>query len=319
MKKTILEYLGILTGCFITSVAFVFFINPYKLVPGGVFGASIVLHNLFPSLQVGTFGYIIGIPLLIMSYLFLGKNIGARTLVASLVTPMMMNILTDLAYPTTEAIHALDPALIAGGHLNLTNDLILTCLIGAMLVGLGEGFIMRNKATSGGSDIVAMLIHKFLHVRFSRALLCVDATVVLFGLVVIGFGLGSVNPAPNSWLLSGYSLVCIFITSRTVAYTVSGAKDNKLIFIITEHDKRDMRDFILNKLDRTATVLESRGLFSLQEKATLMMVVRMREVNEVTTSLKQIDPNAFVIVTDAYDTFGERWKELPEKGDFQLS
>ena len=318
MKKIILEYLGILAGCFITSVAFVFLINPYKLVPGGVYGTSIVLHNLFPTFQVGTFGYMISIPLLIMSYFFLGKNIGARTLVASLVTPFMMNVLTTLAYPTQEAMQALDPEQLFGGNLNLSNDLILACIIGPVIVGIGEGIMMRCKATSGGSDIVAMLIHKYLRVRFTNALLAVDSAVIFFGLLVIGLGLGTETPAKNAWLLSGYSLICIVIMSKTVAYVISGEKNNKLIFIITDHDKWELRDFIIEKLDRTATVITSHGLYSQQDKATLMMVVRMKEVDEVTTAIGHIDPKAFVIVTDAYNTFGLRWKSFPQRHQLNL-
>lgn len=318
MKKIILEYLGILAGCFITSVAFVFLINPYKLVPGGVYGTSIVLHNLFPTFQVGTFGYMISIPLLIMSYFFLGKNIGARTLVASLVTPFMMNVLTTLAYPTQEAMQALDPEQLFGGNLNLSNDLILACIIGPVIVGIGEGIMMRCKATSGGSDIVAMLIHKYLRVRFTNALLAVDSAVIFFGLLVIGLGLGTETPAKNAWLLSGYSLICIVIMSKTVAFVISGEKNNKLIFIITDHDKWELRDFIIEKLDRTATVITSHGLYSQQDKATLMMVVRMKEVDEVTTAIGHIDPKAFVIVTDAYNTFGLRWKSFPQRHQLNL-
>ena len=110
MKRNIIEYLGIILACFITSVAFVFFINPYKLVPGGVFGTSIVLHNLFPAIQVGTFSYMISIPLLILSYLCLGKNFGVRTVLTALLTPLMMNVLTTLAYPNVEAMQSLDPS-----------------------------------------------------------------------------------------------------------------------------------------------------------------------------------------------------------------
>lgn len=318
MKRIILEYLGIIIGCFITSVAFVFFINPYKLVPGGVYGTSIVLHNLFPSFQVGTFGYMISIPLLIISYFVLGKNIGARTLVASLVTPTMMNVITALAYPNEEAMQTLNPALIAGGNLDLSNDLILACILGPIIVGLGEGIMMRCRATSGGSDIVAMLIHKFMRVRFTNALITVDAIVVGFGLLVIGLGLGTQTPEKNAWLLSGYSLICIVIMSKTVAYVISGEKNNKLIFIITDHDKWEVRDFILEELDRTATVLTSHGLYSQQDKATLMMVVRMKEVDEVTTAIGKIDPKAFVIVTDAYNTFGLRWKNFPQRHQLNL-
>lgn len=84
MKKEINGWLNILLGCIILAAGFVFFINPYNIVPGGVYGASIVLHNLFPSVQVGTFGYMFDIPLLILSVIFLGTKLGARTIAAAL-------------------------------------------------------------------------------------------------------------------------------------------------------------------------------------------------------------------------------------------
>ena len=319
MKRTIFEYLGIIAGCAIVSFAFVFFINPYKLVPGGVFVTSIVLHNLFPMVQVGTFGYIIGIPLLFASYFVLGKGIGGKTLVASLVSPFLMNIFSSLAYPNEEALHSLDPSLLAGGCLNLSHDMILACIIGPVLIGVGEGIMMRCRATSGGSDVVAMMINKFLHIKFSFALLLVDATVVLFGLVVIGMGIGTESAEQHSWVLSGYSLICIFIMSKTVAFVVSGSKTNKLMFIITDKDNEEMRQFILKDMDRTATVIPSTGLYRQGEKSTLMMVVRMHEVDVVTRNITRFDPLAFVIVTDAYDTFGERWKKFPDKSAVILS
>lgn len=319
MKKTIAEYLGILLGCAIVSLAFVFFINPYKLVPGGVFGTSIVLHNLFPMIQVGTFGYMIAIPLLFASYFALGKGIGGRTLVASLASPLFMNIFSELAYPTTEALHNLDPTQLAGGCLDLSNDLILACIIGPVLIGVGEGIMMRCRATSGGSDVVAMMINKYLHVKFSFALLSVDAAVVLFGLLVIGMGIGTESAGEHSWVLSGYSLVCIFIMSKVLSFVVSGSKNNKLMFIVTDKDNEEMRQFILKDMDRTATVIPSRGLYQQGEKSTLMMVVRMHEVDIVTTRITEFDPNVFVIVTDAYDTFGERWKDFPDKSAVILS
>ncbi|WP_373750330.1 YitT family protein, partial [Jeotgalibaca porci] len=108
------------------AAGFVYFINPYNLVPGGVYGASIVLHNLFPSVQVGTFGYMFDIPLLIISVLFLGTKLGARTIVAALFTPLAMNTLSILSYPSKEALHRLDPAELLGGCINMTEHLMLT-------------------------------------------------------------------------------------------------------------------------------------------------------------------------------------------------
>lgn len=318
MKKTVFDYLGIAFGSAMVSVAFVFFINPYKLVPGGVFGASIVLHNLFPGIQVGTFGYMIGIPLLLASYFLLGKGIGARTLVASLLGPCIMNVVTTLAYPNAEAMRSLDPSQLAGGVLDLSNDLILACIVGPVMIGVGEGIMMRCKATSGGSDVVAMLLHKYCHIKFSKALMMVDGLVILSGLLVIGMGMGTGEAGGKSWILSGYSLICIFIMTKMVEFVVSGNKNNKLMFIVTEKNQEEMRQFVLKELDRTATVFPSHGLYANGEKDTLMMVVRMHEVDIVISRITEFDPNVFVIVTDAYDTFGERWNEFPDGNTLRL-
>lgn len=319
IKKHIFDYLGIISGCLIVSVAFVFFINPYRLVPGGVFGTSIVLHSLFPDVQVGTFSYFIAIPLLLAAYFLLGKGIGVKTLVATLVTPMFMNILSMLAYPDAEALHALDPTRLAGGQIDLSHDLILATIMGGVLVGVGEGLIVRCRATSGGSDIVGMMLSKYLHIKFSWALMMTDMTVVVFGLVVIGLGLGGQTDTPQSWMLSCYSVICIYIISKTLSFVVSGSKNNKLVFIVTQTNYEQMQDFILNRLDRTATVIPSRGLYSSTDQHTLMLVVRRQEVDTVTKTVAEIDPNVFVIVTDSYDIYGYRWKDFPDKSDLQLN
>ena len=237
MKKTISGWLNILVGCIILAAGFVFFINPYNIVPGGVYGASIVLHNLFPSIQVGTFGYMFDIPLLILSVIFLGTKLGARTIAAALTTPLLMNVMSRLAYPTREALHALDPSQLLGGIMDLSDHLMLTSVMGAVLIGIGSGIVVKNQATTGGSDIVAMMLQKYMHIRFSRAILLVDGIVVCFGLLVIGFGLGSGEiPEEPSVYLSLYSLIAIFICSRVIAYMITGAKNDKLIFVISDKE-----------------------------------------------------------------------------------
>ena len=112
MKKTVYSWVSILLGCTILAAGFVFFINPYNIIPGGVYGASIVLHNLFPSIQVGTFGYMFDIPLLILSVVLLGAKLGSRTIAAALVTPFIMNMLSRVAYPTQEALERLSVSVV---------------------------------------------------------------------------------------------------------------------------------------------------------------------------------------------------------------
>ncbi len=318
MKKAIISWAGIFIGCIILAAGFVYFINPYNLVPGGVYGASIVLHNIFPSIQVGTFGYMFDIPLLILSVILLGAKLGARTIVAALFTPLVMNVLSILSYPSEEALHALDPTQLLGGCMDMTDHLMLTSVIGAAVIGIGCGIVVRSQATTGGTDIVAMILQKYCHIRFSRAILLVDGLVVTFGLVVIGFGIGNPDDVNQpSWHLSFYSLIAIFVTSRVVAYVINGEKNDKLLFVISDMKMTALHDYIIKDLDRTATCIKSSGLYTKSDKEMLFLVVSYKEVNGIKQKIKEVDPHAFVVVTDAYDAFGEGWKQLPSAGELQ--
>lgn len=318
MKKAIISWAGIFIGCIILAAGFVYFINPYNLVPGGVYGASIVLHNIFPSIQVGTFGYMFDIPLLILSVILLGAKLGARTIVAALFTPLVMNVLSILSYPSEEALHALDPTQLLGGCMDMTDHLMLTSVIGAAVIGIGCGIVVRSQATTGGTDIVAMILQKYCHIRFSRAILLVDGLVVTFGLVVIGFGIGNPDDVNQpSWHLSFYSLIAIFVTSRVVAYVINGEKNDKLLFVISDMKMAALHDYIIKDLDRTATCIKSSGLYTKSDKEMLFLVVSYKEVNGIKQKIKEVDPRAFVVVTDAYDAFGEGWKQLPSAGELQ--
>ena len=318
MKDTFFAWLKIFVGCTIMAAGFVYFINPYNIVPGGVYGASIVLHNLFPSVMVGTFGYMFDVPLLILSMLLLGAKLGLRTIVAALFTPLAMNTLSWLAYPDQAALQSLDPNLLLGGILNLKDHLMLTTIMGATIIGIGEGMVIRCQATTGGTDIVAMLLQKFAHIKFSTGIFLADGVVVFSGLLVIGFGLGSNEPIQQgACYLSLYSLISIFITSRVLARVINGAKNDKLLFVISEKELHALHEYILKDLDRTATRIKSSGLYTKNDKEMIFIVVSYKEVQGIKQMIKQADPRAFVVVTDAYDAFGEGWKQLPDKGEVQ--
>ncbi len=314
IRKMVRSWSGILLGSVILAAGFVFFINPYGIVPGGTYGASIVLHHLFPSIQVGTFGYMFEIPLLLLSLWLLGSKLGAKTMVASLITPLIMNLMSKAVYPTQQALQALDASQMLDGRLDMSNHLILAVIFGSLLIGLGAGIVVNSGATTGGSDIIALLMQKYLQIRFSSAILVVDGLVVLFGLLVIGLSAGAGHEAV---FLSFYSLVSIHLISRVLARTINGAKDEKLIFVISATELAPLRDFILRDLDRTATCIKSSGLYTGEEKQMLFLVVSYKEVSRVKECVREADPGAFVVVTDAYDTYGEGWKPLPKAGDVQ--
>ena len=312
---------AIVLGCLIMAVGYSYFVSPYNIVPGGVYGMGIVLHNVFPSIQVGTFGYMIDVPLLASAIIVFGRQFGGRTLFAACLTPGLINLLSWIAFPNQEALEALDPKQLFGGVIDLSNDLMLASLLGAVLIGLGVGLVLRNQATTGGTDIIAMYLQKFAKMKFSTGILLADSCVVLSGLLVIGFGVGSGADCEavegGSWLLSFYSLITIYVSSRVLAYVIDGASYDKLLFIISENHHAELRDFIIEDMDRSGTYIKGKGMYTDQDREMIFVVVSRKEVHLVQNKVREIDPKAFMVVTDAYETFGEGFKQFPDKDTIQ--
>ena len=312
---------AIVLGCLIMAVGYSYFVSPYNIVPGGVYGMGIVLHNVFPSIQVGTFGYMIDVPLLASAIIVFGRQFGGRTLFAACLTPGLINLLSWIAFPNQEALEALDPKQLFGGVIDLSNDLMLASLLGAVLICLGVGLVLRNQATTGGTDIIAMYLQKFAKMKFSTGILLADSCVVLSGLLVIGFGVGSGADREavegGSWLLSFYSLITIYVSSRVLAYVIDGASYDKLLFIISENHHAELRDFIIEDMDRSGTYIKGKGMYTDQDREMIFVVVSRKEVHLVQNKVREIDPKAFMVVTDAYETFGEGFKQFPDKDTIQ--
>ena len=271
-RRRIKSVLWLVCGSILMSAGFVLFMNPYQVVPGGVYGLGIVLHALFPSIQVGTFGLMFDIPLLLI--------------------PVLMNTMT---YFIGE-----NPATMFGGKMDLSNDLFLVCIFGGVLIGAGLGMIIKTEATSGGTDIVAMLLVKYARFSFSRGVLLVDSLVVIFGMVVLG-----------DWRLPLYSLVTIFVTTRVIDFIVDGASYDKLLFIISDRND-DIREYILEKMGRGGTFIKSSGMYTGAGREMIFLVVSRSEVSAIKGMIKEIDPQSFVVIVDAHQTYGDGFKAFPD-------
>ena len=304
----------IVLGCSLLAGGYVLFISPYNIVPGGVYGAGIVLHNIFPAIKVGTFGYIFDSVLLVLAFIAFGPRFGAKTVVAALLTPGLMNIFTSLAFPP-EAIESLDPSKMLGGILDLSDHLMLATIVGAVILGVGVGLVVREQATTGGTDIVAMILQKYCHLSFSQGVLIADSIVVLAGLVVIGFGSG--GNGMEGLKLSFYSLIAIYVSSRILALMLDGASYDRIIFIITSKHNEDFRRYILEDLERSGTYIKSSGMYTNDEKEMIFLVVPRHELVKVQRAIKDYDPSAFMVVANAYNTYGEGFKPLPEKHELE--
>lgn len=286
MKRTsLLQWLYIALGSLLIALGFVLFITPYRIVPGGVYGMGVVLNYIFPSIQVGSFGLALDIPLILLALKLFGARFGSKTIVAALLTPLLMNLIDHFV--------GSDPTTMLGGRIDLSGDILLSCLFGGVIIGLGVGLILRTHATSGGTDIIAMIVSRYAHIQISRALMYVDSAVVLFGFAVLG-----------DWRLPLYSLVTIFVSSQVIDYVVEGPSGDKLLFILSEHHKLLARH-ITGQMERGGTYIKASGMYTNAPKEMIFVVISRRELPQMRDHIREIDPTAFMIVVDAHETIGE--------------
>lgn len=288
-RESIKHWLYIILGAILISVAFVLFITPYQIVPGGVYGAGVVFNHLFPAIEVGTYGLMCDVPLLLISFWLFGGRFGAKTITAALIIPIIMDSMTYI-------IGDKDPVTMLGGVINLSNDILLACLFGGVIMGFGVSLILKSHATSGGTDIIAMIVSKYLHIPISRALLFVDSTVVLFGLIVFG-----------DWKVPLYSLVTIFVCTKIIDFVLEGGSNDKLLFILSEKNDA-IRQYIIGDLERGGTFIKSAGMYTNAPKEMIFVVVSRSEMMLVQDFVRHEDPTAFMVVVNAHETLGDGFK-----------
>ena len=282
--KWIINYLMIIAGAFILAAGFVFFITPHKIVPGGVYGISIVLHYLIGT-PVGAMALAFDVPLTLIAVKILGPRFGAKTVVGFVATALFVDGLTFL-YGTQPLI---------------TDDVLLSSIVGGVFSGVGLGLIFKTKATSGGTDIVAMIISKYTHLPVGRLLILVDSTIVLFGLIVF-----------KDWKIPFYSLIVIYIAGKILDTILEGISYDKVLFIISEETEKIKRK-IIDDLNRGGTLIDGKGMYNGSDKTVMFTVVNRREVAILQEFIHQVDPHAFVTVLNASEILGEGFKSLEDK------
>lgn len=283
-KKWFLSYSLIIVGSFILASAFVLFITPYKIVPGGVYGISIVLHYILGT-PVGLMALCFDIPLTIIGIKVLGPRFGFKTVLGFSLTAVFNDTLTYF-WGYEPLVHG---------------DALLSSIFGGLLCGLGLGLIFKSKATSGGSDIIAAIIAKYTKLPIGQLMILVDSVIVLLGLFVFG-----------DWKIPLYSWIVIFITGKVIDGVLEGINYEKSLFIISDKHE-EIRDKIINDLNRGGTVIDGRGMYNMTDRKVIFTVVSRRELIILEEYIQQIDPKAFLTVLDASEILGEGFKSLKEK------
>ncbi len=285
-RKWFINYSMIVIGSFILASGFVLFITPYKIVPGGVYGISIVLHYLIGT-PVGLVALAFDIPLTIIGIRVLGPRFGVKTVVGFVLTAVFVDSLT---YFYGEA------PLVVG-------DALLSSIFGGVFVGFGLGLIFKAKATSGGSDIVAMIIAKYTKMPLGQLMILVDSSIVLVGLLAF-----------QDWKIPLYSLIVIFISGKVIDVVLQGISYDKTLFIISDKYE-EIRDKVINDLNRGGTFIKGSGMYKRDEKTLIFTVVNRREVAILQDYIHKIDTKAFLIVINANEILGKGFKSLEEKLD----
>lgn len=291
MKTIISQSLWILLGGILITVAFVLFITPYNIIPGGVYGLAIILHNFLPDFMVGTIGLCLNIPLLLLSFFLLGKGYGTKTVVTSLAIPVIMNTATYLVGGT-------DPDKILNGSINLSGDILLSALFGGLFLGVGQGLIIKNRSTSGGTDVISLIVAKYTHRPFSKVMLITESIVVLCGLIALG-----------SWKLPLYSLITIAVASKVIDIIVEGASTDKLLFIISDR-KSEVKEYIISELNRGGTFIKASGMYSENDKNMVFVVVSRNQLPIVKHRINEIDKEAFITIVNANEIMGQGFKKF---------
>lgn len=279
------EYIYIIIGVFLYAVAINMVFDPLNLVTGGVSGLAIVVKYLTSSvipggLPIWLFNLLSNIPLFIAAYLTLGKSFIKRTLFATVAMTIALYLV-----PTIQIVG---------------DDYILGSVFGGVITGVGTGFIFTAMASTGGTDLVAMIIHKYKkYYTIPQILIVIDGVIILAGILVFG-----VNRAL-------YAAIAIYVATKVSDTILEGFKFAKMAYIISDQ-YMSIADEIMNTMERGVTGISATGMFSKADKKLLFCVVGKKEIVQISEIAKRIDPNAFIIVSDVREVLGEGFREYKQ-------
>jgi len=269
------DYLQVAAGALLMAFAFNGFLRPNQIAPGGISGFSIIIERLFhiqPYWVIWSFNAVI----LTVSGFVLGGKMVKRSILGAFLVPLFI-LLTDRV-----------PAL--------TNDLLMASIFGGVVTGLGIGVIFRGKGASGGFGSLALLLHHTTGLPIGRALMTLDATILLVGAFV--FPLEKVLGA----------MIAAFILARTSQAVLSGVDSSKVAFIISSRAD-EIQTAVLQELDLGLTRMEAHGGFTNEERIVLMVVARPGDMFRLKKLVANYDEDAFLILSNASEVLGHGFKK----------
>lgn len=287
MKKSIFSnpYLHIMLGTVLIALGINWFFAPNGLVTGGISGIGIILQAVSGQLIGFTIplwltNIVLNIPLFAISIKQRGFGFAKKSTLAVIGVSIMLGIVERIPNPFF-----------------VGNDLLVCCIFGGALSGLGIGLVLRSSASTGGTDMLASII-RFRHPRFpiAKLMLGIDGLILLTGLFVFG--------ADKAM----YAIIAVFVSTRVVSNVLAGLHYAKAVFIMSSKNEEISKE-IMEKLRRGVTGLSSRGMYTKESKEMLFVVVSQKEITKLRVLIQQIDPHAFVTIADVREVLGQGFIE----------
>ncbi len=286
-KRWFAAYGKILLGSLLVAFGYVLFITPYKIVPGGVYGRSIIIPYLVGT-PVGLTALAFNIPITLLATKVLGPRYGAKTVTGFILTSLFIDGLTYF---------------LGNDPLKISDEMLMSSLYGGLLIGTGVGLIFRARASCGGTDVIAMMISKFIHQPVGQIMIYVDSLIVLGGFIAF-----------KDWKIPLYSLVTIFMVGRMVDVVMEGLNYNKCLLIVSDKQK-EISQRIIHDLKRGGTIFQSKGIYTGKEHSLIFTVMSRSEMIKLKSFIRQIDPKAFITVMDTSEILGKGFRPLNENID----
>lgn len=272
--KSLLKYVYFFAGLFSFSFAFTFFLSPHNLVFGGVSGLSILFKELF-SWNTSLFVLIVDIVLLIISFFVLGKQKTVGSILGSLLLPLFMAVMGVISDVT--------------GYVN--EDLFICAIFGGVFAGIGLGLVFKAGFTTGGTDIVNQIIHKYIKISMGKSMFMLDGLIVTSGIFVFGF---------TKFM---YAVMVLYIMTVMTDRVILGVGKSKAFYIVTDKTQ-EVKKYIIDTLGHSVTVFDATGGYSKETQKVVFCVIPTREYFKLREGINKIDGESFFIVTDAYEVYG---------------
>lgn len=276
IRKVAKEGFLIIIGCLFMAMGTSLFLLPNQLSSGGFAGIATIIYYLF-NLPLGTTMLILNIPLFILTFIRVGKEIAVKGIFGTI----MLSIFIDI-------LEKFEP---------LTHDRFLACIYGGILVGIGTAIVLKANASTGGTDLLSYIIRSFKpHYRAGNLIVIVDTAIVLLNVIFfkeVEIGL--------------YSAIAIYLNGKMIDIVFEGIYFTKTMFIISNKYKEIAQE-IGQKLDRGSTAVYAKGMYTREKRMMLWCVASRGEVAKIKEIAQEIDPKAFIVISSAREAWGKGFK-----------